>query len=230
MEKSADFRLLNKLVLGHTLRVRQQSRSPLEVLWRLTPVVIALALMWLATGINFLLLHGAWLVDGVRARDPSGLWPNLVFAPFLHVGMAHLVANTIPFAILGGAIALQSPWRFVAVSIAGASAARWSPGCWARRFQCTSAPADSCFAYFGWIIARAVRERSLVAIVVALVTLVVYGGVLWGLSPFQVGISWQGHLGGFLGGLILARVWPVSSTTGTKSQSLISPQLSNIGR
>ena len=210
--------------------MRQQSRSPLEVLWRLTPVVIALALMWLATGINFLLLRGAWLVDGVRARDPSGLWPNLVFAPFLHVGMAHLVANTVPFAILGGAIALQSPWRFVAVSIAGAVGGALVAWLLGPPFSVHVGASGLVFAYFGWIIARAVRERSLVAIVVALVTLVVYGGVLWGLSPFQVGISWQGHLGGFLGGLILARVWPVSSTAGTKSQSLISPQLSNIGR
>jgi membrane associated rhomboid family serine protease len=86
------------------------------------------------------------------------------------------------------------------------------------------------FAYFGWIIVRAIRERSVFAIVLALVTLVVYGGVLWGLSPFQVGISWQGHLGGLLGGVVLARVWPVEPRTSTRTKTLISPQLSNIGR
>jgi membrane associated rhomboid family serine protease len=31
--------------------------------------------------------------------------------------------------------------------------------------------------------------------------------VLWGLSPFQLGVSWQGHLGGVLGGLGAARIW-----------------------
>ncbi|MBV9580594.1 MAG: rhomboid family intramembrane serine protease [Chloroflexi bacterium] len=203
----------------------------LEVLWRLTPVVIALALMWLVTGINLLLLHNAWQIDGVRARDPSGLWPNLVFAPFLHVGLAHLIANTVPFAILGGIISLRSPWQFIAVSIAGAiggGLVAWLIG---PAYSVTIGASGLVFAYFGWILVRAVRERTVLAIVLALATLVVYGGVLWGLSPFQVGISWQGHLGGLLGGMLLARVWPVpSSAAARQSQSLVSPRLSSTGR
>jgi membrane associated rhomboid family serine protease len=202
----------------------------LDTLWRLTPVVVALALMWLVTGVNLLLLHGVWLADGVRAHDPSGLWPNLVFAPFLHVGLAHIVANSVPFLVLGGMIALQSPWRFVAVSLAGAIGGALVAWVLGPPFSVHVGASGLVFAYFGWIIARAVRERSALAIVLALVTLVVYGGVLWGLSPFQIGISWQDHLGGLLGGMILARVWPVESAATQKSQSLISPQLSNIGR
>ena len=205
-------------------------RERVDTLWRLTPVVLALALMWLVTAANLLALRGAWLVDGVRAHDPSGLWPNLIWAPFLHVGLAHLVANSVPFLVLGGMIALRSPWAFVAVSVAGAiggAVVAWilgAPG------SVHVGASGLVFAYFGWIIARAVRERSALAIVLGLITLVVYGGVLWGLSPFQVGISWQDHLGGLLGGVALARAWPVESKTRTQSQSLISPQLSNIGR
>ena len=52
------------------------------------------------------------------------------------------------------------------------------------------------FTYFGWLIARAVRERSMLAIGLGVLVLVLYGGILWRLSPFQLGISWQGHLGG----------------------------------
>jgi membrane associated rhomboid family serine protease len=201
-----------------------------ETLWRLTPVVLALALMWLVTAVNLLALRGAWLVDGVRAHDPSGLWPNLIWSPFLHVGMAHLVANSVPFLLLGGMIALRSPWAFVAVSVAGAiggALVAWilgAPG------SVHVGASGLVFAYFGWIIARAVRERSVLAILLGLITLVIYGGVLWGLSPFQPGISWQGHLGGLLGGVLVARLWPVPSKSTPRSQSLISPQLSNIGR
>ena len=205
-------------------------RERVDTLWRLTPVVVALALMWLVTAVNLLALRGAWLVDGVRAHDPSGLWPNLIWAPFLHVGLAHLVANSVPFLLLGGMIALRSPSAFIAVSLAGAvggALVAWilgAPG------SVHVGASGLVFAYFGWIIARAVRERSALAIVLGLATLFVYGGVLWGLSPFQLGISWQGHLGGLLGGVILARVWPVQSQATRRSQSLVSPQLSNIGR
>jgi membrane associated rhomboid family serine protease len=189
---------------------RNPARKPADMLWRLAPVVLGLVLMWLVTGVNLLLLQGAWLRYGVRPHDPSGLWPNLLFAPFLHVGLAHVLANSVPFAVLGGLIALQSPWRFVVVSVVGAfvgAVVVWLLG-----------PTESVhlggsglvFTYFGWLIARAIRERSVLAIAVGVVAILLYGGVLWGLSPFQPGISWQGHLGGLLAGLGFARVWPTA--------------------
>jgi hypothetical protein len=51
------------------------SSGPVEVVWRLAPVLAMLALMWLVTAVNLLVLHGAWLASGVRAHDPSASWP-----------------------------------------------------------------------------------------------------------------------------------------------------------
>jgi membrane associated rhomboid family serine protease len=186
----------------------RESAQRVGVIWRLAPVVAMLALMWLATSINLLLLHDGWLLFGVRPHDPSGFWPNLLFAPFLHVGLAHLLANTIPFVVLGGLVALQSPGRFAVVTLAGAvlgAVVVWllgAPG------SVHIGASGLVFRYFGWLIIRAVRERSVLAIVLGLLALALYGGVLWGLSPFQVGISWQDHLGGLLGGVGAARLWP----------------------
>lgn len=174
----------------------------------MAPVGALLGLMWIVTAVNWLVLGGAWLVDGVRAHDPSGFWPNLLIAPLLHAGLAHRVANSVPFAVLGGLIALQSLGRFVFVSAAGVvigAAAVWvlgPPG------SVHIGASGLVFTYFGWLIVRAIRERSVLAVVLGMVTLVLYGGVVWGLSPFQVGISWQGHLGGLLGGVGAASVWP----------------------
>jgi membrane associated rhomboid family serine protease len=190
------------------LDTRSSTRKSTAIAFRLAPVVVALALMWLLTAVNLLLLQGSWLRYGIRPHDPGGLWPNLLFAPFLHVGLAHLVANSAPFAVLGGLIALQSPWRFVLVSVVGAfvgAALVWILG---PTGSVHLGASGLVFTYFGWLIVRAIRERSVIAIVLGLVTLLLYGGVLWGLSPFQLGISWQGHLGGLLGGLGFARVWP----------------------
>lgn len=191
------------------------SARPIAAVWRLAPVLGMLALMWFVSAVNLLLLHGAWLSLGVRAHDPSGFWPNLLFAPFLHVGLAHLLANSVPFAVLGGLVALQSTWRFVVVSIVGAvvgAGVVWllgAPG------SVHLGASGLVFTYFGWLIVRAVRERSVVAIVLGLIALALYGGVLWGLSPFQVGISWQGHLGGLLGGLGAAGLWPTAPRLST---------------
>ena len=200
------------------------------------------ALMWLATAVNWLLLGGAWLRFGVRAHDPSGFWPNLVFAPFLHVGLAHLLANTVPFIVLGGLIALQSPWRFAAVTVVGAVAGAMVAWLLGPSGSVHIGASGLVFAYFGWLIVRAVRERSVLAIVIGLLTLAVYGGVLWGLSPFQIGISWQDHLGGLLGGLAAAATWPVRrnqpatagsssgwSTNALRSSAVASSQLASLG-
>jgi membrane associated rhomboid family serine protease len=187
--------------------------------WRLAPVLVAVALMWLVTAVNLLLLHGAWLEDGVRAHDPTGLWPDLLFAPFLHLGLAHLVANTAPFAVLGGLIAIQSPWRFAVVSLIGAVIGAVVVWVLAPAGSVTVGASGLVFTYFGWLITRAVRERSLLAIGVGMVALLLYGGILWGLSPLQIGISWQGHLGGLLGGIALARAWPIAQRLPARSPS-----------
>jgi membrane associated rhomboid family serine protease len=39
---------------------------------------------------------------------------------------------------------------------------------------------------------------------VALLVLVVYGGLIWGVLPGNAGISWQAHLGGAVGGVLAA--------------------------
>jgi membrane associated rhomboid family serine protease len=185
-----------------------QSRRYAANLWRLVPVFVMVVLMWLATAVNLLLLGGAWLSDGIRPHDPTGFWPNLLFAPFLHVGLPHLLANSVPFLVLGGLIALQSTWRFASVTIAaavGAALVAWTIG---PSGSVHVGASGLVFAYFAWLIVRAVRERSLVAILVGLVALVLYGGILLGLSPFQTGVSWQGHFGGAVAGATAAILWP----------------------
>ena len=43
--------------------------------------------------------------NGIRPRDVDGL-VGVVLAPVLHGGFGHLIGNTIPFLVLGAAIAL----------------------------------------------------------------------------------------------------------------------------
>ena len=72
------------------LESRGSARKSTDRIWRLAPVVVALTLMWLLTAVNLLLLQGSWLRYGIRPHDPGGLWPNLLFAPFLHVGLSRV--------------------------------------------------------------------------------------------------------------------------------------------
>ena len=57
------------------------------------------------------------------------------------------------------------------------------------------------FGYFGYLLMRGLRERSLAAIGLALLTLMLYGGLIWGVFPsFIRRYSWEGHLFGLIAG------------------------------
>jgi membrane associated rhomboid family serine protease len=62
------------------------------------------------------------------------------------------------------------------------------------------------FGYFGFLLLRGYFERSILSIGLSLAVAAVYGGMLWGVLPSGYRISWEGHLFGFLGGVLAARM------------------------
>jgi membrane associated rhomboid family serine protease len=140
---------------------------------------------------------------GVRPREVDGL-DGIVFAPVLHAGWGHLVANTVPLLVFGFLILLGGVARWAVVT-----AAVWvlgGTGVWLTGGDHTVHLGASVLA-FGWLTYLLVRgffSGSLRQILVGAVLLFLYGGLLWGVLPGQPGVSWQGHLFGALGGLFAA--------------------------
>src|SRR3954447_25202339 len=71
------------------------------------------AVMWAVEVVD--LIGGDLDSAGIRPRDPDGL-PGIVAAPFLHGSFGHLIGNTIPFVVLGVAIALGGLVRVLSVT------------------------------------------------------------------------------------------------------------------
>ncbi len=61
------------------------------------------------------------------------------------------------------------------------------------------------FGYFGVILARAYIERSIIAIAIAVVTVLAYGGLLFGILPLRSHVSFESHLFGLIAGIAI--VW-----------------------
>src|SRR3954447_8042468 len=76
-----------------------------EVKVRVGVPLAFVAVMWLVEGAN-LVTHDALDVYGIRPRTIAGLW-GILFTPFLHANLAHLVSNTVPFLVLGWLVALR---------------------------------------------------------------------------------------------------------------------------
>ena len=63
------------------------------------------------------------------------------------------------------------------------------------------------FGLLGFLMGRGVFERSLGGIAMSVAVTALFGGMLWGVLPtVGAGISWEGHLFGFIGGLLVSRV------------------------
>ncbi|WP_190824184.1 rhomboid family intramembrane serine protease [Saccharopolyspora pogona] len=147
--------------------------------------------------------------NGIAPRDVSGL-DGILWAPLLHAGWGHLWANTLPLLVLGWLVLAGGLRQFVAVT-----ATVWivgGVGTWLIGAPGVHVGASG--VIFGWMVFLLLRgffQRSFAQILVAVVLFFYWGGMLWGVLPGQVGISWEGHLFGALGGVLAA--WLVARST-----------------
>ncbi len=160
-----------------------------------------LAVMWVEEIID-IPLDGRLDRFGIRPRQVDGL-DGIVWSPFLHGGFGHLIANTVPFAVLGLAIALSGIKRFVQVTIMVAvigGLGTWLTG---TSNSVHIGASGLVFGFVTYLVTRGFFARKLSYIAGGVAVMLAYGGVLWGLLP-SPGVSWQGHLFGAVGGVVAA--------------------------
>jgi membrane associated rhomboid family serine protease len=150
-------------------------------------------------------LGGALDIYGIRPQSIVGL-RGILFAPFLHGSIAHVAANTAPFLTLGWLVMLRETSDFFVVTIVTAIVSGLGVWLTAPPYTIHIGASGVIFGYFGFLLLRGYFERSFTAILFSLIVGLLYGGLIWGVLPLQYGISWQGHLFGFVGGAIAARL------------------------
>ena len=163
----------------------------------------ATAAGWGAFGAN-VALGGALLKFGIIPRSTDGLIGILV-APFLHANLNHLVANTVPFLLFGWLVMLRDRRHFAVVTLLamlGSGLLSWTLG---APNSIHIGASGVVFGYFGFLLLAGWYARSAGSIAISLLVGVLWGGTVLGVLPGTPGISWQGHLGGFIGGVLAAR-------------------------
>lgn len=142
-------------------------------------------------------------LGGIRPHHLDGL-DGVVFAPFLHDGFEHLLANSIPLILLGTFVLAAGARRFLPTTVVIALVA--GLGVWFTGDPRTLVVGASgvIFGYLGVLLARGIVERSWWNAAVGVLIALLYGWQLLGVLPTDERISWQGHLFGFLGGVLAA--------------------------
>lgn len=169
-------------------------------------------LVWVIEFVDAFFLRGSLdFYGGIKPRTLVGL-RNIFIAPFLHANFGHLVANTFPFLILGAFVLIRRRQDFLFVTIVSALASGLGVWLFGAGNSVHVGLSGVIFGYMGYLLLRAYFERSMVSIALAVLALIFCGGMIFGLLPFQRGISWLGHIFGFLGGgasayLLTERQW-----------------------
>ncbi len=182
--------------------IAQELKTQLFVLFGLVAVMWAVEIV--DQGIFRPVFRSTLDIYGIIPRNPIGL-RGILFAPFLHGSFVHLLGNTFPFLILGWLIMLREIRDFWVVSLVAAGvggAGTWLVGAPGVHIGASGV----IFGYLGYLLLRGYFERSVFAIALSLGVGTLFGSLLWGVLPMQAGISWEGHLFGFIGGAIAAKL------------------------
>ena len=161
------------------------------------------ALIWFIEIIDWLTPWASMDGWGIRPRSLAGL-VGILFAPFLHGSFGHVAANSLPFLLFGGLIMLRRPSHFWAATLFILCLGGFGTWLTGATYSVHIGASGLIFGYFGYLLLLGYFERSVPAILQSLLVGFFYGGLIWGVLPGQMGISWQGHLFGFLAGGVAA--------------------------
>ena len=169
-----------------------------------------LILIWVFYFAAFVIPHLNYML-GIQPRSVAGLF-GVLGSPFAHKNLYHIVANSVPLLVLGTLLRLQGRkvyWQATLFIIILGGLGTWlisSPatviGAW-----------GVVFGYWAFLIVYAVKCRSFIAIVMAVVVCVFYGSMFVSLFYAAPGISWAAHFCGALAGALAAWYWVPAKRT-----------------
>jgi membrane associated rhomboid family serine protease len=162
-----------------------------------------LALIWILQVVNWADGYRLDLNYGIYPDNISRL-PDIFAAPFLHVSWQHIEGNSLPLFVLGVLAAYRSIGRFLFVSLIVAVTSGMAVWLFQSSHTVTVGASGLIFGYFGYVLMRGFFDRSLVDIGVGLVAGVLYWTILAVAIPGTPGVSWIGHVGGLVGGVLAA--------------------------
>jgi len=176
--------------------------SPSVVLWPLAATLILWIVYWIEVKFNI------YLNDyGIEPRTLIGL-RGIILSPFLHGSLEHLYNNSIPLFLLIAAIIYfyrQQALQVIGYGILLSGFITWLIG---RDGSIHIGASSLIYVLVAFIFFKGIQTGYYRLIALSLTIIVLYGGMIWYVFPdVEKGISWEGHLGGLISGILFSKIY-----------------------
>lgn len=183
----------------------------LQLLLILIKLKAPFAFQWLAI---LWFIHLINLILGYRL-NLLGIWPRQLFgalgifcSPFLHANFNHLFFNSFPLFILMLFVLIKGDVIFFQVSVLIiflSGLGTWIFG----RTGIHVGASGLIMGYWGYLFSQTYHHPDLVSIILIILLLYYFGfGFIASLLPSQERSSWEGHVLGFISGIIVSLYFP----------------------
>ena len=163
--------------------------------------ILFVILIWLIFWIEF-----RFNVDlksfGIQPRKIEGIY-GIMLSPFLHLSLEHLINNSIPLFLLSSAIFFfyrTISWKIIFLGIFLSGLLTWIIG----RDSTHIGASGLIYVLISFIFFKGIISKNFNLMALSLIVVFIYGGTIWYIFPIKDNISWEGHLSGFIVGIILA--------------------------
>jgi membrane associated rhomboid family serine protease len=137
---------------------------------------------------------------GIYPRTLKGL-RGVFFSHFIHGDAKHLFNNSIPLAVLLSAVLYF--YREVAFKLVFFGALLTGFITWVIARESYHIGASSIvYLLFSFVFFSGILKKHYRLIALSLIVIFLYGSMIWYVLPIKEGMSWEGHLSGFLVGFL----------------------------
>ena len=180
--------------------------SPSVLVWPLYFVLLLWLVYWVEVKYEDLTNFGIYprTLEGLR---------GIIFSPFLHGSLEHLYNNSIPIFILIAALRYFYRKQALEVIVYGILLSGFITWVIARPSYHIGA-SGLIYVLVSFIFFKGIQTGYYRLVALSLTIIVLYGGMIWYVFPdVEEGISWEGHLAGFITGLVFSFLYKTPEYT-----------------